>query len=145
LLNDIFKVCNQNQQTKLSNKIFGVNNIKDVNKNEVTFFNSLNYEKEAKHCKASACIISEKKIKFLNKNVIPVVSVNPLIDFYKVVKLFYPESSIDKEEINIIKSKKKFIKKNIFIGENSLIGAGSVVTKDIPLNSKAFGNPAKLK
>ena len=121
LLKDIFKICNQDQKTKLSNKIFGVNNIKDVNNNEVTFFNSLNYEKEAKHCKASACIISEKNIKFLNKNVIPVVSTNPLIDFYKVVKLFYPESSVDKEEINILKSKKNFFKKNIFIGENSLI------------------------
>ena len=33
----------------------------------------------------------------------------------------------------------------ITIGENSLIGAGSVVTKDIPSDSKAYGNPAKLK
>jgi|TARA_R110000787_G_scaffold24140_4_gene68748 UDP-2-acetamido-3-amino-2,3-dideoxy-glucuronate N-acetyltransferase len=33
----------------------------------------------------------------------------------------------------------------VTIGENSLIGAGSVVTKNIPKNSTAFGNPAKLK
>jgi UDP-2-acetamido-3-amino-2,3-dideoxy-glucuronate N-acetyltransferase len=33
----------------------------------------------------------------------------------------------------------------ITIGENSLIGAGSVVTKDIPDNSLAYGNPAKIK
>jgi len=33
----------------------------------------------------------------------------------------------------------------ITIGENSLIGAGSVVTKDIPANSVAYGNPAKVK
>lgn len=30
------------------------------------------------------------------------------------------------------------------IGENSLIGAGSVVTKDVPSNSVAAGNPAKV-
>lgn len=30
------------------------------------------------------------------------------------------------------------------IGSNSLIGAGSVVTKDIPPNSIAVGNPAKV-
>lgn len=33
----------------------------------------------------------------------------------------------------------------VTIGENSLIGAGSVVTKNIPKNGTAFGNPAKLK
>jgi UDP-3-O-[3-hydroxymyristoyl] glucosamine N-acyltransferase len=121
LLKDIFKICNHTDKNKLTHKILGVNNIKDVNKNEVTFFNNLNYEKEAKHSKALACIISAKNIKFLNKNVIPVISVNPLIDFYKVVNFFYPESSLDNEEINILKNKEKFLKKNIFIGSNSLI------------------------
>ena len=33
----------------------------------------------------------------------------------------------------------------VTIGENSLIGAGSVVTKNIPDNLKAFGNPAKIR
>lgn len=32
----------------------------------------------------------------------------------------------------------------ITIGENSIIGAGSVVTKDIPADSIAYGNPAKV-
>ena len=31
------------------------------------------------------------------------------------------------------------------IGENCIIGAGSVVTKNIPANSVAFGNPAKIR
>ena len=32
----------------------------------------------------------------------------------------------------------------VTIGDNSVIGAGSVVTKDIPSNSIAVGNPAKV-
>lgn len=32
----------------------------------------------------------------------------------------------------------------ITIGENSLVGAGSVVTKDIPPNTVVAGNPAKI-
>ncbi|ELP93961.1 neud protein, putative [Entamoeba invadens IP1] len=33
---------------------------------------------------------------------------------------------------------------NITIGENSVVGAGSVVTKDVPDNSIVAGNPAKF-
>src|SRR5271154_2467576 len=33
---------------------------------------------------------------------------------------------------------------NIRIGENAIVGAGSVVTKDVPANSIVAGNPAKL-
>ena len=32
----------------------------------------------------------------------------------------------------------------VTIGDNSVIGAGSVVTKDIPANVVAFGNPCKV-
>ena len=32
----------------------------------------------------------------------------------------------------------------VTIGENAIIGAGSVVTKDVPPNSIVFGNPAKV-
>src|ERR1039457_4223123 len=33
---------------------------------------------------------------------------------------------------------------NITIGESSIVGAGSVVTKDVPPNSIVVGNPAKV-
>jgi acetyltransferase-like isoleucine patch superfamily enzyme len=33
---------------------------------------------------------------------------------------------------------------NTKIGENALVGAGSVVTKDVPANSIVAGNPAKI-
>jgi len=33
---------------------------------------------------------------------------------------------------------------NITIGENALVGAGSVVTKDVPANAIVVGNPAKI-
>ncbi|GHE20262.1 hypothetical protein GCM10017767_07830 [Halomonas urumqiensis] len=32
----------------------------------------------------------------------------------------------------------------VTIGENSVIGAGAVVTKDIPANVVAVGNPARV-
>lgn len=33
---------------------------------------------------------------------------------------------------------------NVTIGENAIVGAGSVVTRDVPANSIVAGNPAKL-
>lgn len=36
------------------------------------------------------------------------------------------------------------ILKGVCIGDNSIVGSGSVVTKSIPMNSLAFGNPAKI-
>ena len=40
--------------------------------------------------------------------------------------------------------KPKFVA-GITIGDRTLIGAGSVVTKNIPNNSIAYGNPARVK
>ena len=37
-----------------------------------------------------------------------------------------------------------YSKKNVTIGDNTVIGAGSVVTKDIPSNVVAVGNPCKV-
>jgi acetyltransferase-like isoleucine patch superfamily enzyme len=33
---------------------------------------------------------------------------------------------------------------NVVIGENAMVGAGSVVTKDVPANTVVAGNPARL-
>jgi acetyltransferase-like isoleucine patch superfamily enzyme len=33
---------------------------------------------------------------------------------------------------------------NVSVGENAIVGAGSVVTKDVPANSIVVGNPARI-
>jgi len=33
---------------------------------------------------------------------------------------------------------------NVVIGEDAIVGAGSVVTRDVPANAVVAGNPAKL-
>jgi acetyltransferase-like isoleucine patch superfamily enzyme len=39
---------------------------------------------------------------------------------------------------------KVIVLKNVTIGDGAVIGAGSVVTKDIPANAVAVGNPARV-
>jgi UDP-3-O-[3-hydroxymyristoyl] glucosamine N-acyltransferase len=140
LLKDVINICRQTYTDKSNVKIFGVNNLEDAKYNEITFFNNLNYQEKAKHCNALACIVNLKNIKFLNKNVIPVISNNPLVDFYKVVNIFYPDSGYDNEKINVLKNKNKLLKKNIHIGSNSLIDK----SVKIGINTK-IGNNVIIK
>lgn len=63
----------------------------------------------------------------------------------------YPRSPNVKKELKgaIIRRNAKIganstLLPGIEIGENSLIGAGSVVTKDVPANKVVAGNPAKI-
>lgn len=47
-------------------------------------------------------------------------------------------------ENNVWLGERVIVTKGVTIGENSVIGAGAVVTKDIPANSIAAGNPARI-
>lgn len=47
-------------------------------------------------------------------------------------------------EDNVWLSERVIVGKGVTIGENSIVGAGSIVLRDIPRNSIAAGNPAKV-
>ena len=118
---DIFSICNYSEKKFYNQKITGVNNVQNANVGDVTFFNDLKYENDIKITKASACIVSKKLAKYLNKKTIPIISQNSLLDFYKTVYIFYPDSATDNETVINLKNTNQFLKKNISIGENSLI------------------------
>ena len=137
-LRDVYKICKQSCNKNFNKKVYGVNNLIDACDNEITFFYNLNYEKQAHNCKAFACIVSSKTQKYLNKNVIPIVSSNPLIDFYKVVSLFYPNSSLDNEKVNSQNNKSKFTKSNISIGKNCLIDKSAVIGENTNIGNNVI-------
>jgi UDP-3-O-[3-hydroxymyristoyl] glucosamine N-acyltransferase len=138
LLKDISNICNYSEKKIINQKIFGVNNIKDAVVGDVIFFNDLKYESDIKITKASACIVNKKLVKYLNKNTIPIISHNPLLDFYKTVVLFYPNSSTDNEIVIISKNKYQLLKKNISIGENTLIDKSANIGNDTHIGNNVI-------
>ena len=126
-LKDIFKICNYSTKEFSNKKIFGVNNIKDAKNGDITFFNDLKYEQDIRITKASACIVNEKLAKYLNKNTVTIVSQNPLLDFYKTVIFFYPDSSTDSENVIISKNIYHFLKKKISVGKNTFIDKSACI------------------
>ena len=138
LLRDIFYICNYSQKAIHNQKIFGVNNIKEAINGDVTFFDNLKYEYDIKITKASACIVNKKLAKYLNKNTIPIISQNPLLDFYKTVSIFYPNSSTDDEKIITFKNTYQFLKKSILIGENTLIDKSANIGKDTEIGNNVI-------
>lgn len=77
------------------------------------------------------------------------VMVGPNVTFTN--DLFPKSKNKNFEQLNTLVKKGSSIGANstilpgITIGENALIGAGSVVTKDVPENTVWFGSPAKLR
>ena len=59
-------------------------------------------------------------------------------------KQAYQYTSFVRIENNVWIGAGAIILSGVTIGENSVIGAGSVVTKDIPANVVAVGNPCKV-
>ena len=84
-LKDILHKNNNLEKKFYNQKIFNINNIKDAKNGEIIFFNNIKYEKDVNFTKASACITNKKLVKYLNKKTIPIISENPLLDFYKEI------------------------------------------------------------
>jgi len=137
-IKDIFNICNYSEKKFYNQKITGVNNVQNANVGDVTFFNDLKYENDIKITKASACIVSKKLAKYLNKKTIAIISQNPLLDFYKTVYIFYPDSATDNERVINSKNKNQFLKKNISIGKNSLIDKSASIGKDTDVGNNVI-------
>ena len=144
-LKDILLKINYNSDEEAINKnIYGINSLKEANNNEISFFNNLKYLNDAKNTKAAACVtnISYKKYFNKNKNIFLILSKNSLIDFYKIVSLFYPYANRDNEKINCINRNNldSFSFKKVFFGNDCLID------KNVSIgNSTNIGNNVIIK
>ena len=78
---DIVKItgCTDDFSSSKNIKVYGIDSLKNANKNEITFLNSSQYTNISIKTKAFACITSLNLLKFLPKSCIK-INVNDIIE-----------------------------------------------------------------
>ena len=109
-------------------QVSGLNEIHMVESGDLTFVNVEKYYKKALNSAATTILIDKEVECPPGKSLI--ISNDPFRDYNFLAKYFRPVPVP--------------VEGAYRIGENSVIGSGSVVTKDIPKNVFAAGNPCKV-
>ena len=144
----LLKLANLANSENFKNK-----NIKDIcdlsssTKNDITFFHSKKYEKQALTTKASFCITTKTLENYLPLNCKKIIVDNVLMATAKITEIFYPQSVNDDfdmtvNEVSKTKFKKKvmfgknvLIGKNVKIGKNCLLGHNSIIEKNVTIGN----------
>ena len=143
--------------TKKNIKINDINTLEKSKKNDLTFFDSAKYKKNAMKTKASFCITTDKLKFFLPSSVEVIIVKNVLYELARVLDKIYPNANIDYPDLTtklVKKSKFKSVKfgnnvlvgKNVKIGNNSIIGANSIIEHDVVIGKNCvIGSQVVLK
>ena len=119
-------------------QISNISTLSESSEKDITFFESMNYEKYLNNSKASCILIKKKHTSLINnKKIIPIISDNPLLDFILITKVFYPDASFDDNSIEVSKDNKHFLNNNVIIDKsvkikkNVIIGPNSTIKKNV--------------
>ena len=111
--------------------VTGCNEIHRVTTGDIVFVDHPKYYDKALESAATTVLINKKVECPKGKGLL--ISEDPFSDFNKLTQFFKPFSSA-----------KTSIAPTAKIGKNVIVGAGSVVTKDVPDNCMVVGIPAKI-
>jgi len=136
-------------------KVKNISTLRSAIKGDISFYDNIKYINDLKNTKASFCLIKKNYANDLNKNCIPIISEEPLLDFILIASLFYPDAKSDHYKFNQNPKYKKFnklgtyidstvkidkafeiginstIKKNVIIGNNVKIGSNCVISNAV--------------
>ena len=153
MLKELFEGKYKEKETKILN----VKTLSLATKNDITFFDSLNYKNFASKTNAAFCITTEKLKENLPNTCTPVVVKNVLSELAKVTKKFYPDADIDYPDKTLVKpktskySKVKFgnnvlIGKNVKLGKNTSIGNNTIIEHDVVIGKNCvIGSQVMIK
>jgi len=111
-------------------KVLDINTLINASKNDLSFYDSLNYKENASKTKAIACLTTENLKNDLPKDCIPIVVKNVLFELCNILKKFYPSADNDIADPSLILAKNSRHKRvkfgnNVLIGSHANIGEGT--------------------
>ena len=122
-LSEIINILGLNSDLISDIEISKINTLKDGKYGEISFLENAKYLKDLSKTKVSAVILSEKHMKYLPKNILPLVSDNPYIDLAQLSKYFSSEIEISSDKrVSPKIGKNSTISNNVFIGSSVEIG-----------------------
>ena len=136
-----------NDSKKISEDILisDIKSLSDSTKNDITFFNSVNYKEVAKLTKACACITKQSLNKYLPEKCKKIFVDNVLLITAQITEQFYPDSIVDDNNFNlqpineifsnIISGKNTHVGPNVKIGNNTKIGHNTIIEQNVTIGS----------
>ena len=128
--------------------ISDIKTLDKATKNDITFFNSLDYKIVAEKTQATACITTKNLVQYIPTKCIKILVKNVLYSVAKVSKKFYPDADLDYPDKSLVNSDSVSSKfnsvtfgKNIFIGKKAKIGSKTSIGNNVIIeHSVHIGN-----
>jgi|TARA_B100000767_G_C19738771_1_gene525155 UDP-3-O-[3-hydroxymyristoyl] glucosamine N-acyltransferase len=147
----------KNIDFKKDKKINDIKTLKEASVNHLSFFDSLDYKKDASKTKASYCITTEKLKEILPASCEKIIVKNVLYELAKSIMFFYPKANIDYLDQSLKKPNKTTYKnvkfgnnvlvgKSVKIGKNTFIGSNSIIEQNVILGKNCvIGSNVNIK
>ncbi len=121
-------------------KISDIKTLDKATKNDITFFNSLDYKDLANKTKAAACITTNSLQNFLPNDCLKIVVKSVLFTAAKITKKFYPKADLDYPDSSLVSFESissnfqsVTFGKNIFVGNQVKIGSKTQLGSNITI------------
>jgi len=128
--------------------IHDIKNLNEATSRDISFFHTVKYKDLAKKTNAYACITQKKLFHFLPEKCIKISVDNVLLSTALITSKFYPDSTIDNNNYELLDINKKFkdvitgfntlIGSNVSIGENSKIGHNTIIENNVKIGKNCL-------
>ena len=122
-IKDLLKLSNISNVNGYDNfDVLNINDLITANEKDISFFHSKKYENLASKTQAAFCVTKKNISHILPNSCKPIIVENVLMSTAKITELFYPNSTIDDFDKDVLNIKETLFNEKVKFGKNVLIG-----------------------